>query len=151
MDRNGTLSHKIDYITIYYEIINHEGHQNGWMGEWLNGWIFPSGHSGEASRWRVCYQQGLPLFFSFFFYSIEVWCSILICTCQNCLKVTASTFHRIGPTGPIQSYSHHVRPSVCSSVVLRHQVQFFLGLSLALRSHDQFRATHWSPPRPLSI
>ena len=25
----------------------------------LNGWIFPIGQSGEASRWRVCYQRGL--------------------------------------------------------------------------------------------
>ena len=29
-------------------------------------------------------------------------------------------------------------PCVCLFVCLRHQVQFFLGLSLALRSHDQF-------------
>ena len=26
----------------------------------LNGWIFPIEQSGEASRWRVCYQWGLP-------------------------------------------------------------------------------------------
>ena len=26
----------------------------------LNRWIFPIGQSGEASRWRVCYQRGLP-------------------------------------------------------------------------------------------
>ena len=26
----------------------------------LNWWIFPIGQSGEASRWRVCYQRGLP-------------------------------------------------------------------------------------------
>ena len=26
----------------------------------LNEWIFSIGQSGEASRWRVCYQQGLP-------------------------------------------------------------------------------------------
>ena len=26
----------------------------------LNGWIFPIAQSGEASRWRVCYQRGLP-------------------------------------------------------------------------------------------
>ena len=25
----------------------------------LNGWIFPIGQSGEASQWRVSYQQGL--------------------------------------------------------------------------------------------
>ena len=26
----------------------------------LNTWIFPIGQSGEASRWRVCYQRGVP-------------------------------------------------------------------------------------------
>ena len=26
----------------------------------LNKWIFPIRQSGEASRWRVCYQRGLP-------------------------------------------------------------------------------------------
>ena len=26
----------------------------------LNGWIFPTGQSGEACLWRVCYQQSLP-------------------------------------------------------------------------------------------
>ena len=25
----------------------------------LNGWIFPIGQRGEASRWRVFYQRGL--------------------------------------------------------------------------------------------
>ena len=27
--------------------------------------IFPIGQSGEASRWRVCYQQGLPRLVSY--------------------------------------------------------------------------------------
>ena len=26
----------------------------------LDGLIFPTGQSGEDSRWRVCYQRGLP-------------------------------------------------------------------------------------------
>ena len=61
---NGALSHKIDYITIFWEILNLEGHQNCITGSrvtaiLLNGWIFPIGQSGEASRWRVCYQRGL--------------------------------------------------------------------------------------------
>ena len=34
-----------------------------------------------------------------------------------------------------------VRLSVCLCVVLRNCVQFFLGFSLALRSHDQFQAS----------
>ena len=62
---NGALSHKIDYITIFLETLNLEGHQNCITGSrvtaiLLNGWIFPIGQSGEASRWRVCYQRGLP-------------------------------------------------------------------------------------------
>ena len=39
---------------------------------------------------------------------------------------------------------------VCLFVCWRHQVQFFLGLSLALRSHDQFQASHW-PSLPPSL
>ena len=46
-------------------------------------------------------------------------------------------------------------PSVWMSVCLRQGVQFFCGLSLALRSHDQFQASNWSslppsliPPHP---
>ena len=55
-------------------------------------------------------------------------------------------FHQLGPTGPSWSVSCHVRMYVC----LRHRVQFFLGLSLALRSHDQFRPLIGppSPPHP---
>ena len=41
-------------------------------------------------------------------------------------------------------------PSVCVSVSLfAPSDAVFLGLSLALRSHDQFQASHWStPPSP---
>ena len=48
-------------------------------------------------------------------------------------------FHQLGPTGASWSRSRHVSVSVC----LRHLVQFFLCLSLALRSHDQIPASHW--------
>ena len=65
MVENGALSHKIDYFTIFEEILNLEGHQNRTTGSrvtaiLLNALIFSMGQSGEASRWRVCYQQGLP-------------------------------------------------------------------------------------------
>ena len=65
MVRNGAFSHKIDYIRIFLENLNLEEHQNRIIGSrvtaiLLNGLIFPIGQSGEASRWRVCYQQGLP-------------------------------------------------------------------------------------------
>ena len=49
MVRNGAFSNKIDYITIFLVILNLKGHQNRITGQ-----------SGEASRWRVCYQRGLP-------------------------------------------------------------------------------------------
>ena len=50
------------------------------------------------------------------------------------------------------SYPSVLFPSVCLFVCLRHWVQLYLGLSLALRSHDQFQASHWSslPPYPPS-
>ena len=62
---NGALGHKIDYFTILGEILNLEGHKNPITGLrvtaiLVNAWIFPIGESGEAIRWRVCYQRGLP-------------------------------------------------------------------------------------------
>ena len=55
MARNGALSHKIDYITIFEEILNLEGHQNRTTGSrvtaiLLNAWICPIGQNDEASR-----------------------------------------------------------------------------------------------------
>ena len=65
MVEDGAFSHKIDYVTFFQEILNLEGHPNCITGSrvtviLLNGWIFPVGQSGEVSRWRVCYQRGLP-------------------------------------------------------------------------------------------
>ena len=56
---NGALSHKIDWI------LNTKRHQNQITGSrvlatLLKKWTFPIGQSGEVSRWRVCYQWGLP-------------------------------------------------------------------------------------------
>ena len=67
MVTNGALNHKIDYITIFQEILNLEGHQNWITGSrvtdiLLNVWIFPIVQSGEANRWRVWYQLCLGLF-----------------------------------------------------------------------------------------
>ena len=49
----------------FWEILNPEGHQNCITASrvtmiFLNKWFFPIGQSGEASRWRVSYQWGLP-------------------------------------------------------------------------------------------
>ena len=65
MVTNGAFSHKIDYITSFYENISLKGQQNRITGPrvtaiLLNGWIFPIGQSDEASWWRVCYQRSLP-------------------------------------------------------------------------------------------
>ena len=51
-------------FTIFLNILNLKGHQNGITGSrvtaiLLNSWIFPIRQSGEASRWGVCYQPGL--------------------------------------------------------------------------------------------
>ena len=55
MVRNGAFSHKIDFILIFKEILNLEGHQDRIIGSrvtaiLLNDWIFPIGQCGEASR-----------------------------------------------------------------------------------------------------
>ena len=56
MVENGALSHKIDYVAIFKEILNLEGHLNRITGSrvtaiLLNGWVLPVG--GVASG-RVC-------------------------------------------------------------------------------------------------
>ena len=48
MVEDGALSHKIDYFTIFYKILNLEGHLNRITGSkvtviLLNGWILPIG------------------------------------------------------------------------------------------------------------
>ena len=53
---DGASSHKIDYISIFLEIINLQGHQNRNTGSrvtaiLLNGWTLPI---GEAALGRVC-------------------------------------------------------------------------------------------------
>ena len=46
----------------------------------------------------------------------------------------------------------HISLFVCLPVCLSAPTgAFFLGLSLALRSRDQFQASHWSPPPPPKI
>ena len=45
---NGAFSHKIDYVTVFRENLNPEGHQNCITGSkvtaiFLNGWIWPIG------------------------------------------------------------------------------------------------------------
>ena len=53
---DGAFSHKIDYVTIFKDILNPEGHPNRITGSkvtaiFLNGWILPI---GGASSGRVC-------------------------------------------------------------------------------------------------
>ena len=72
----------------------------------------------------------------------------------NSLFKRFSGFYRVifTESAPLGRFSHRVAMSLCLSVclseVLRHRVQFFLGLSLALMSHDQFQASHWSSIPP---
>ena len=64
---------------LYYnfeENLSLEGHKNCKTGSrvtavLLNGWIFPIGQSGEATRWRVCYQRGLPRLVSLLLHHCE--------------------------------------------------------------------------------
>ena len=62
MVRNGAFSHKIDYITIFSEILNLKGHPNCIAGSivtviLLNGWIL---HVGGASAVEGLRSTGLP-------------------------------------------------------------------------------------------
>ena len=57
-------------------------------------------------------------------------------------KKKTSPFSPTRPSGPSWSSSRHVRLLfVCLSVPF--PCDFFQGLSLALRSHDQFEVSHW--------
>ena len=59
----------------------------------------------------------------------------------QCIVKCVESFHWFRPTGLIQSYSLYVRVCVVVCVVVRHRVHIFVGLSLALRLHDQFQAS----------
>ena len=59
MIKSGACSHKIDFITIFRRFLILKGIKTALLAILLNRWIFPIGQSGEASRWRVCYQRGL--------------------------------------------------------------------------------------------
>ena len=48
-------------------------------------------------------------------------------------------------SAPLGRFSLKVAMYRCLSVCAM-RCSFFLGLSLALRSHDHFQASHWSPP-----
>ena len=48
------------------------------------------------------------------------------------------------PSGPICSSSRHVRVCVFICLCVPFPCDLFWGLSLALRSHDQFEASDWS-------
>ena len=58
-------------------------------------------------------------------------------------KTSVKGFHQLGQVGLV------VAMSVCLSLCLMSLPDVFLGLSLALISHDQFQASHRSTPLPL--
>ena len=74
---NGAFSPKIDYIKILGDSKSQKTSKLHYLFKstaiFLNGWIFPIGQSGEASRWRVCYQRGLPrlVFVGLVWYSLQ--------------------------------------------------------------------------------
>ena len=62
---DGAFSHKVYYVTIFWEILNLEGHPNRITGSkvtaiLVNGWICLL---VELQRWRVCDQWGYPVKF----------------------------------------------------------------------------------------
>ena len=55
---NGAFSHKIDYFTIFWEILNLEEHRNRTTGSkvtaiLLNRWIFPFGGASPVKGLRL--------------------------------------------------------------------------------------------------
>ena len=75
-----------------------------------------------------------------------VRCMKLYAILKICCILVIFYFHRIGPLG---RFDHRVAMSVCVFVCLfvPFPCDFFRGLSLALRSHDQIPASHWSAPQ----
>ena len=63
-------------------------------------------------------------------------CNKNIATFSGC-----DDFHQLGPLGRVGIV---VDMSVCLCMECPLPMRFFLGLSLALRSHDQFEASDWS-------
>ena len=58
MVEDGALSHKIDYVTTFNEILNLEGHSNRITGSkvaviLLNGWILPIGGVSAVKGLRL--------------------------------------------------------------------------------------------------
>ena len=75
-------------------------------------------------------------YFLFIFTNIKTFSNLI--TLKSTVVCPTLIFTESAPLG---RFSHRVAMSVRLSVCLCHQVQFFLGLSLALRSYDQFQAS----------
>ena len=62
MVEDGAFSHKIDYVTIFWEILNLEGHPNCTTGSkvkaiLLNGWILPIDGATSMKGLRLHFTQ----------------------------------------------------------------------------------------------
>ena len=76
-------------------------------------------------------------------------CPGLLNTQNNWNSKNSWEFNEFSLNWPTWADSVIESPWLCGSLVVRHRMQFFLGLSLALTSHDQFQASHWSSPAPI--
>ena len=55
-------------------------------------------------------------------------------------------------SAPLGRFSHRVAMTICGYVVVCHRVHFlFLGLSLDLRSHDPFQASHCTMRKKMNL
>ena len=69
------FSHEIDYVTIFKEIQNFEGHKNRITGSKVTTIFLMGGFCllVERKRWRVCDQRGTQSsLLRFLFYSIQI-------------------------------------------------------------------------------
>ena len=117
MVENGAFRYKIACITICQEILNLKRHQNCNTGSrvtaiLLNRWTFPIGPSGEASRWSVCYQRGLPHLASFSIPGFLYWnwqfsFFVYIISLQAFVNICAERLNHQTEVGNLKVFKHY--------------------------------------------
>ena len=90
----------------------------------------------EAQVPKLCKSMQIMQHYSKLWLCMELYGKL----CKKDAKVSFSLNWPQWADAVIESRCPSVCLSVCLCVCLRHRMQFFRGLSLALRSHDQFQA-----------
>ena len=99
MVEDGAFSHKMDYVTIFEEILNIKGHPNHITGSQvtkilLNGWILPIGGASAVKGLRL--QPAKQACWSTFEY-LTAYCQVL--TCISLQRLASGTWAGTGRLG----------------------------------------------------